>query len=335
MYFLLRSLLFQLDEERAHNVALRALHYVPSCCFPKTKTRPITALGLAFSHPVGLAAGLDKNGTYLDALAKIGFSFIELGTVTPKAQQGNPKPRLFRIPQVEGIINRMGFNNEGVDFLVHQLKKARYKGVLGVNIGKNKETSLDRAIEDYLICLEKVYPYASYITINISSPNTANLRQLQQKTYLDDLLAGLHQAQGWLASLWQRHVPLILKVSPDESEETLKVICELTIKHGVEGIIATNTSISRDGIQALALSQEEGGLSGKPIKSRSTQCIRLLKSYVGDTVTLIGVGGISCAQDIQEKLDAGATLVQLYSSLIYHGPSLVPRLVKEWHALYQ
>ncbi len=312
--------------ENAHAFSLAALHYAPSFCFKKTKSKPIDALGLQFPHAVGLAAGLDKNGEHLDALAKLGFSFIELGTVTPRPQIGNPKPRLFRLPDAHAIINRMGFNNQGVDALVGHVKKARYKGILGINIGKNKDTSLERAAEDYTHCLAKVYEYASYVTINISSPNTPDLRQLQQKEYFANLLSQIQAEQIKLSDKFQRHVPLVIKVSPDEDLETLKQMTEVILNNGIEGIIATNTTCSRTGVTHLPYAEETGGLSGKPLFELSTQCLRLLKQYVGDAITLIGVGGIDSCNTAQAKLDAGASLIQVYTGLIYRGPGLVYEL---------
>lgn len=327
MYSLVRPLLFKLDAEQAHGLALTALEYIPGFCFKIPKGNSVQALGLNFPHQVGLAAGLDKNGEYLDALAKLGFSFIELGTVTPKPQVGNPKPRLFRLPEMNAIINRMGFNNQGVDALVAHVKKAEYKGILGINIGKNKDTALDRAAEDYLHCLQKVYELASYITINISSPNTPDLRQLQQGEYFASLLSQLREEQLKLADKHQRHVPLVVKVSPDESDETLKQMTEVMLKYGVEGIIATNTTCSRELVKNLPHAEEQGGLSGRPVTELANHCLSLLKQYVGDALTLIGVGGIDSCKSAHTKIEAGASLVQVYTGLIYQGPGLVYQLV--------
>ncbi|KTD41669.1 quinone-dependent dihydroorotate dehydrogenase [Legionella parisiensis] len=328
MYSMLRPLLFGMEPERAHIFSLSALHYAPKFCFKQAKPKPTEALGLQFPHVVGLAAGLDKNGEHLDALAKLGFSFIELGTVTPKPQIGNPKPRLFRLPRADAIINRMGFNNQGVDALVLHVKKARYKGILGINIGKNKDTSLEHAADDYIHCLRKVYEYASYVTINISSPNTPDLRQLQQKEYFANLLSRIQAEQINLSDKFQRHVPLVVKVSPDEDPETLKQMTEVILTYGIEGIIATNTTCSRIGVTQLPYAEETGGLSGKPLWELSTQCLRLLKQHVGNDVTLIGVGGIDNCSSAQAKLDAGASLIQVYTGLIYQGPRLVYELAK-------
>jgi dihydroorotate dehydrogenase len=315
-----------MDAERAHSFSLAALHYVPKACFKSMPIKTVQAMGLQFPHVVGLAAGLDKNGEHLDALAKLGFSFIELGTVTPRPQAGNPKPRLFRLPEAHAIINRMGFNNQGVDALVNHVKKAKYRGILGINIGKNKDTPLDKAVEDYRYCLQKIYPYASYVTINISSPNTPDLRQLQQGEYFADLLKQLHIEQDKLADTHQRHVPLVVKVSPDEQPETLKQMTEVILGHKIAGIIATNTTCSREEVAHLRYGNETGGLSGRPVQELSVRCLELLKSYIGDAVTLIGVGGIDNCLSAQAKLDAGASLIQVYSGLIYQGPQLIHKL---------
>ncbi|MGQ3888793.1 quinone-dependent dihydroorotate dehydrogenase [Legionella sp. CNM-1927-20] len=329
MYSLIRPFLFKLEAEKAHWVTLKALHYLPACLFKQVpNTSPLVAMGLTFKHPIGLAAGLDKNGAHLDALNKLGFSFIEVGTVTPRPQAGNPKPRLFRLPTHEAIINRMGFNNEGVDTLIKNIQQSQYRGILGINIGKNKDTSLNAAADDYLICLQKVYRYASYVTINISSPNTPDLRQLQQSEYLSILLKQLADKQKELADTYQRYVPLVIKISPDEDDETLKQIANTVIENNIDGIIATNTTCSRVGIENTPFGQEQGGLSGNPLLNRSTACLKLLKKVVGSAVTLIGAGGISDTQSAQQKLAAGANLLQVYTGLIYQGPQLIPNLLK-------
>ncbi|MDP1602902.1 MAG: quinone-dependent dihydroorotate dehydrogenase [Legionella sp.] len=329
MYALTRPLLFSLDAEKAHKLTLEALHWLPSSLFkvPKTTTT-ISAMGINFPHAIGLAAGLDKNGEHLDALSKLGFSFIELGTVTPRAQAGNPLPRLFRLPEAGAIINRMGFNNAGVEALVANVRKANYRGVLGINIGKNKDTSLNNAADDYLFCLKKVYEQASYVTINISSPNTPDLRQLQQDGYLPNLLQQLSDEQKRLQDRYQRQVPLVVKFSPDEEDEALKKMAESVLKTNIAGIIATNTTCSRDGVQGLQNSDETGGLSGKPLFQRSTRCLSVLKEIVGEAVTLIGVGGIDDVQTATQKLQAGASLLQVYTGLIYQGPGLVTKLAE-------
>lgn len=326
MYSLIRPWLFKMDAETAHGLVLSSLHCVPKFCFPRSPLNPVNALNRTFNHPVGLAAGLDKNGEHLDALAKIGFSFIEVGTVTPKPQAGNLRPRLFRVPEAEAVVNRMGFNSQGVDALVHNIKKSRYKGILGINIGKNRDTPLSKAVDDYLFCLRAVYPHASYITINISSPNTPDLRQLQQGDYFSYLLKQLHKEQSKLADIHQCRVPLVIKISPDESEETLKEMADSMLQHGIEGIIATNTTSQEKYFTRLPLVMRQGGLSGAPLRSLSTECLRLLKKYVGTHISLIGAGGINDLVSAQEKIDAGASLIQLYSGLIYRGPELVSQL---------
>jgi dihydroorotate dehydrogenase len=328
MYSLLRSFLFKLDAEQAHRVALSLLRCTPSWSVPEPNSNPVRALGMDFNHPIGLAAGFDKNGAYLPALTKLGFSHIEVGTVTPRPQAGNPKPRLFRVQDQKAIVNRMGFNNAGVEVLVAHIQRSNYKGILGINIGKNKDTLLSKAAEDYCYCMRRVYSYASYITINISSPNTPDLRQLQQKHYFSSLLARLNDEQKSLADAHQRHVPLVVKISPDEAPEVLKEMTEQMLARGVEGIIATNTTAQRGYFSNLPSFMQQGGLSGKPLTSLSTDCLRLLKHYVGNKITLIGVGGIDDVASAQEKLDAGASLLQLYTGLVYQGPHLVSKLLK-------
>ncbi|KTC99944.1 quinone-dependent dihydroorotate dehydrogenase [Legionella erythra] len=327
MYHLIRPLLFKLDTERAHALALRALRFMPSACFKRPEQRPIHALGLEFPHPIGLAAGFDKNGEHLDALAKLGFSFIELGTVTPKPQPGNPKPRLFRLPEANAIINRMGFNNQGVDALVKHVARADYKGILGINIGKNKDTPLTHAAHDYRYCLQKVFKQASYVTINISSPNTPDLRLLQRGDFFIDLLMQLTDERKRLEDQYQRTIPLLVKVSPDETDEALKQMAEVVVSQGINGIIATNTTAERETVASLPYGQEAGGLSGRPLALRSTACLRLLNEVAGKDVCLIGVGGIDSPEMAREKLAAGASLLQIYTGLIYQGPGLVKRLV--------
>ncbi|STX29577.1 Dihydroorotate dehydrogenase [Legionella beliardensis] len=328
MYSLIRPLLFKLEAEKAHEFTLKALHYLPNFLFKKVHySSPISAMGLQFKHPIGLAAGLDKNGEHLDALNKLGFSFIEVGTVTPRPQAGNPKPRLFRLPAKQTIINRMGFNNKGVEALIANIRQSQYQGILGINIGKNKDTSLNEAVNDYVYCLQKTYRYASYITINISSPNTPDLRQLQQQDYLDNLLKKLTETQQKLTDTYQRQVPLVLKISPDEQDEVLKQMAEAAIKHNIAGIIATNTTCSRVSVEGIPHSKEQGGLSGEPLLERSTACLKVLKSIVGSDITLIGVGGIKDVHSAKLKLEAGADLLQVYTGLIYQGPSLIPKLI--------
>ena len=327
MYKFIRPILFAIEAEKAHALALKALEYIPNYSFPLDENSKVEAMGLEFPHQIGLAAGFDKNGDHINALARLGFSFIEIGTVTPLPQSGNEKPRLFRLPKDEAIINRMGFNNQGVDVLVANVEKANYQGILGINIGKNKDTSINHAVNDYLICLQKVYAHASYITINISSPNTPDLRKLQSGDYFKDLINDLREEQLHLADKHNRYVPLVVKLSPDETNEALKTMADVIIAHGIDGIIATNTTCSREGVTNLALSKESGGLSGKPLAKRSTECLQVLKQVVGNDVTLIGAGGIDSVNVASEKLKAGASLLQIYTGLIYQGPHLVKRLV--------
>ncbi len=330
LYAMLRPLLFRLDPERAHSLALSILNYCPKSCFqfPYEEKNSVHTLGLKFNHPIGLAAGFDKNGDYLDALSKLGFSFIEVGTVTPKPQIGNPKPRLFRIPEVSALINRMGFNNQGVDALVSKLAAMPYEGILGINIGKNKDTPLASAIDDYEHCLQKVYAFASYVTINISSPNTPNLRELQGREYFSFLMTQLREEQLRLADLHHRYVPLVIKLSPDESDESLKRMAHTIAYLGIDGIIATNTTSEHRAVQDLHHGLETGGLSGRPLFERSTECLRILKQEVGSDVSLIGVGGIDDQVTCREKLAAGAQLVQVYTGFVYRGPGFVKTLLQ-------
>jgi dihydroorotate dehydrogenase len=272
---------------------------------------------------VGLAAGLDKNGDCINGLAALGFGFIEIGTITPRPQPGNPRPRLFRLPEAKAIINRMGFNNHGVDALVANVERANFKGVLGINIGKNADTPIEKAADDYLICLRKVYAHASYVTVNISSPNTKNLRQLQGGDELDALLTRLKNEQNALSQRHAKYVPLTLKIAPDLDTEQIKQIASLLVKHRIDSVIATNTTLSRDGVQGLVHGDETGGLSGAPVKEKSTAVIRALSTELGGALPIIGVGGISSGADAAEKIQAGASLVQIYSGLIYRGQSLV------------
>lgn len=326
MYQLIRPLLFLLETERAHALTLQLLHYWPKIFFPQPLTKPVDALGLIFPHPIGLAAGLDKNGDHLDALAKLGFAFLEIGTVTPRPQIGNPKPRLFRLPQTQALINRMGFNNLGVDYLVNNVKKSQYQGILGINIGKNKDTSLNKAVEDYCYCLMQVYPYASYVTVNISSPNTPELRALQQGDYFKNLLNELREEQLHLADRHQRYVPLVIKISPDEADDTLKTMAEVMLDIGVDGIIATNTTVAREPGITDPHGQEQGGLSGSPLKNRAMHCLQVMRQIVGHRITLIASGGIDSPAEANSRFQAGASLLQVYTGLIYQGPALISTL---------
>lgn len=331
LYSLVRPALFAMDPENAHHLTLPALQRASKLGLSGILGKPAedarTVMGIRFPNPVGLAAGLDKDGAYIDGLASMGFGSIEIGTVTPRAQAGNPKPRMFRLPQAEAIINRMGFNNGGVDAFVKNVQSSRFyqdkQGVLGLNIGKNADTPIEKAAEDYLHCLAKVYPYASYVTVNISSPNTKNLRQLQGATELDALLLQLKDAQQRLADEHKRYVPVALKIAPDIDAEQIKTIAEALMRHRIDGVIATNTTITRDAVQGLPHAEETGGLSGKPVFELSNRVIRALKAELGNELPIIGVGGIFSGSDAASKMQAGATLVQLYSGLIYQGPSLV------------
>ncbi len=329
-YRLLRPLLFTLDAELAHAFTLKALRLLQPLGLPFNRVAQCesrTVMGLKFPNPVGLAAGLDKNGDYIDALAKLGFGFIEVGTVTPRPQPGNPKPRLFRIPEAQAIINRMGFNNLGVDYLLENIKRTQYNGILGVNIGKNFDTPVESAIDDYLICLRKVYAVASYVTINISSPNTLHLRQLQNEHELDHLVATLKLEQGKLSDQQGRYTPLLVKIAPDLDQSQLESIAAILMKYNIDGVIATNTTISRQNIAGLPHADETGGLSGSPVKVMSTRVISKLYSLLGEQIPIIGVGGILSADDAKEKVAAGASLIQLYTGLIYEGPDLVNQCI--------
>jgi dihydroorotate dehydrogenase len=331
LYSLARPLLFSLDPESAHNLTLPALRTAARLglaqWLPRPAPDPRTVMGLRFPNPVGLAAGLDKDGAYIDGLAALGFGFIEVGTVTPRPQPGNPQPRMFRLPAADALINRMGFNNGGVDAFVRNVQASCFyqeqQGILGLNIGKNADTPIARATDDYLACLDKVYPYAAYVTVNISSPNTKNLRQLQQASELDDLLFRLKQSQAKLADRHARYVPVVLKIAPDLDDEQVKAIAGALVRHKIDGVIATNTTITRDAVQGLPHAQETGGLSGAPVRDLSTQVIAALHRELGGALPVIGVGGILSGADAKAKTDAGASLVQLYTGLIYRGPALV------------
>jgi dihydroorotate dehydrogenase len=328
LYTLARPILFSMEPEKAHHFALPALQAMTGLGLGKlTGSRiddPREVMGIRFPNAVGLAAGLDKDGAYIDGLATMGFGFIEVGTVTPRAQPGNPLPRMFRLPQADAIINRMGFNNGGVDAFVHNVQSSRYyqekQGVLGLNIGKNADTPIERAADDYLHCLEKVYPYADYVTVNISSPNTKNLRQLQGASELDDLLSRLKQAQLRLADQHKNYVPVTLKIAPDIDSEQIKNIADALLRHGIDGVIATNTTITRDAVAGLPHGEEAGGLSGKPVFELSNRVVRGLKQELGNAIPIIGAGGIFSGDDAITKMEAGASLVQVYSGLIYQGP---------------
>lgn len=332
-YPLARYFLFKLDPEVAHELSIKQLALLggtPLDMFfrQKVPSRPVTVMGLTFDNPVGLAAGLDKDGEAIDAFGAMGFGFIEVGTVTPRPQPGNDKPRLFRVIPAEGIINRMGFNNKGVDHLIENVKKSKYKGILGINIGKNKDTPLENGKDDYLICMDKVYPYAGYIAVNISSPNTPGLRQLQYGAALDELLAALKNRQLELAEKHGKYVPLTVKIAPDLSNEEISQVAESLIRNKIDGVIATNTTLDRDMIFDMPHAAETGGLSGRPLQAKSTAFIRELAKQLNGAMPIIGVGGIDSPLAAREKLDAGAQLVQVYSGFIYKGPKLVSDIVK-------
>jgi len=334
LYPLLRPALFSLEPELAHNVTLKLLKLaektgLSALSKAKSDNKPVTVMGLDFKNPVGLAAGLDKNGDYIDALAALGFGSIEIGTITPRPQPGNPKPRLFRLPEHEAIINRMGFNNLGVDHLIQQVKQANYQGILGINIGKNADTAIKDATNDYLIGLRKSYALASYITLNISSPNTKNLRQLQQGDEIRNLLSSLKEEQLLLQKTHDKYTPLVVKIAPDLDDSEILHIAKLLLEFDIDGVIATNTTISREAIQGHKHAEETGGLSGAPVKDKSTYVVAGLATELKGKVPIIAAGGILSGQDAKDKLSAGASLVQIYSGLIYRGPQLIEDILQE------
>ena len=328
MYALARPFLFCLDAERAHDLGLVSIEAAyrtgtSALLAPRPKPLPLEAFGLRFDNPVGLAAGLDKNGAYVDALAALGFGFIEVGTTTPRAQAGNPKPRMFRLPEHEAVINRLGFNNGGVDALVRNVERAKFGGVLGINIGKNKDTPNERAVDDYLHCLERVYARASYVTVNISSPNTQGLRDLQEEETLKRFIGTLREAQERLAAQHRARKPMLLKIAPDLSDTELDAIAEVLLAAGVDGLICTNTTIDRTAVAGHRYANEAGGLSGKPAFAKSTEVLRGMARRLGGKMPLIGVGGIVSGADAAAKIAAGATLVQFYTGMVYRGPGLI------------
>ncbi|MGB7452848.1 MAG: quinone-dependent dihydroorotate dehydrogenase [Lysobacterales bacterium] len=332
MYSLVRKALFIADPETAHGLALEGLrlgHGVGAThLLCRTRSLPVTVMGLQFPNPVGMAAGMDKNGEYIDALGSLGFGFIEVGTVTPRPQPGNPKPRIFRIEKATGMINRLGFNNKGVDYLVRQVMKRRYKGILGINIGKNFDTPNDKAADDYITCLEKVYPYADYITINISSPNTRGLRDLQDVEQLNSLLAALNNKRLALTDEFHRRVPLVVKVAPDLEDEQIPGMSEVVARNEFDGLIATNTTISRDAIKGMRHADEQGGLSGAPVKDMANHVLAGFHAHLPAEIALIGTGGITEGEDAAEKIRLGADLVQFYTGFVYKGPDLVGDCLK-------
>lgn len=332
MYHFARPLFFRLDPEAAHTAALKSLDWLHRVGGVRRLAGtavedPIELLGLTFPNRVGLAAGLDKNADHLDALGALGFGFVEVGTVTPKAQPGNSKPRLFRLAGHDAIINRFGFNNHGVAHLVEQVKKRHFGGVVGINIGKNLTTAVEDAVDDYLLCLDAVHPHADYVTVNISSPNTPGLRTLQFGEQLDALLAPIRTRGNELNTTHDRHVPLLVKIAPDMQENEVELVAQSIARNGFDGVIATNTTISREAVQGDPQAEEAGGLSGKPVFEASNRVIRQLRKHLPEIV-IIGVGGIDSGAAAREKIAAGADLVQLYSGLIYQGPALVGECAK-------
>jgi len=339
-YPLARSLLFSMDAEVAHAFTLSALHNAWRCgalrCLPQTPAQPCTLMGLPLRNPVGLAAGMDKNGAHIDALGALGFGFVEVGTVTPRPQDGNPKPRLFRLPQAQALINRMGFNNLGLDAFIANVRRSTWRtqgGILGLNIGKNADTPIERAVDDYVLGLETVYPHADYVTVNISSPNTKNLRALQEHDALLPLLQALHERRQALEDRTARRVPLAVKIAPDLDDAALATVAELLPRYGVDGVIATNTTLSRDAVQGLPHANEVGGLSGAPVHTLALRVIGQLRAHLGTDYPIIGVGGIGRGQDAQAMMAAGAHAVQLYTGLIYHGPALVQDCIAALHCV--
>lgn len=335
LYPLIRKF-FLLDAETAHGIGMKGIDLMSAagltCAVAKpVASCPLDVMGLKFPNPVGLAAGLDKNGDHIDGLAKLGFGFLEIGTITPRPQAGNPKPRLFRIPEAQGIINRMGFNNDGVDKLLENVRAAEFPkqgGILGINIGKNATTPIEKAVDDYLICLDKVYNDASYVTVNISSPNTKNLRELQKDEALDDLLAQLKARQLQLAEKFGKYVPMALKIAPDLDDEQISAIADALRRHRFDAVIATNTTLSREGVEGMPNAAETGGLSGKPVFRKSTAVQQKLAAALAGELPIIGVGGIMSGEDAGEKIKAGASLVQFYSGFIYRGPDLVSEVAE-------
>ncbi|HRJ53581.1 MAG TPA: quinone-dependent dihydroorotate dehydrogenase [Candidatus Thiothrix moscowensis] len=332
MYKLLRDALFLFPAETSHHLALNSLKLAGLLgALGKSQALPgktVRVMGIDFPNPVGLAAGLDKNGEYIDALAALGFGFIEIGTVTPRPQPGNPKPRLFRLPEAQGIINRMGFNNQGIDYLLENVRKASYQGIIGINIGKNFDTAVENAADDYLIGLRKAYSHAHYITVNISSPNTPGLRKLQYGDDLKRLLEILREEQGKLVQQHGRYVPVAIKVAPDLTEAEIRDMAGVFSTVQIDALIATNTTLDKSAVQGLLHADEQGGLSGKPLTQRATEVIRQFRADMDSQIPIIGVGGILSGQDAQAKLDAGASLVQVYSGFIYRGPELVRECVE-------
>ncbi len=335
MYPWLRKGLFLLPPEVAHDLALNALARGRLLGLPRllagcATSEPVECLGLQFPNPVGLAAGLDKNGDYIDAMGDLGFGFIEVGTVTPKPQPGNPKPRMFRLPEHEALINRLGFNNKGVDRLVERLKRRRFQGIVGANIGKQKDTPVERAADDYRLCLEKVYPHCDYITVNISSPNTANLRELQDTGPLRELLAELTALRDRLGRDHGMHRPVLIKIAPDWDDTALRASLGVIGESGIDGLIATNTTLDRTPVEGHRHAGEGGGLSGAPVRDRSNHTLVLARETLGTDFPIIGLGGITRGEDAAAKRTLGADLVQIYTGFIYHGPKLIRDCIEAW-----
>jgi dihydroorotate dehydrogenase len=332
-YSAIRKVFFKFDPEAIHELTIKGFKATGATplnmLYKQTvPNKPVEVMGIKFPNPVGLAAGLDKNGECIKAFEALGFGFVEVGTVTPRPQPGNDKPRIFRLPEANAIINRMGFNNKGVDYLVDQVIKANYKGVLGINIGKNKDTPDENAKDDYIHCMRKVYNFATYITVNISSPNTPGLRSLQYGDALNELLSALKAEQTSLAEKYGKYVPVAVKIAPDLNEEEVKSIAECLIANNIDGVIATNTTLARDKVSHLPFGNEQGGLSGTPVKEQSTKVIQLLAKALDNKLPIIGVGGIASGADAEEKIAAGAKLVQVYTGFIYQGPGLIKDIVQ-------
>ena len=332
LYRVMRSFLFKMNPEKAHDLSIKQLKLTHGTVLDlfyrqKVQQRPVQVMGLTFPNSLGLAAGLDKNAECIDAFGAMGFGHIEVGTVTPVGQPGNPSPRIFRVLEGEGIINRMGFNNDGVDNLIENVKSSNFKGVIGINIGKNINTPVEQGKEDYIICMEKVYPHAGYIAVNISSPNTPGLRSLQYGEALDDLLSSLKERQQALAKKHDKYVPIALKVAPDLSDEEIESIAQSLLKYKIDGLIATNTTLDREIIKGMSHASEAGGLSGRPVQSKSTAVIAKFSQHLKGEIPIIGVGGIDSVIAAKEKIAAGASLVQIYSGFIYQGPPLVKNIV--------
>ncbi|AWB57902.1 quinone-dependent dihydroorotate dehydrogenase [Colwellia sp. Arc7-D] len=334
-YSAIRKVFFKFDPEAIHELTIKGFKATGASPLNKLYKqtiphKPVEVMGIKFPNPVGLAAGLDKNGECIKAFEALGFGFVEVGTVTPRPQPGNDKPRIFRLPEANAIINRMGFNNKGVDYLVDQVIKAKYNGVLGINIGKNKDTPDENAKDDYIHCMRKVYDFATYITVNISSPNTPGLRSLQYGDALNELLSALKLEQTALAEQYGKYVPVAVKIAPDLNEEEVNSIAACLIANNIDGVIATNTTLARDKVSHLPFGNEQGGLSGAPVKEQSTKVIQLLAKALDNKLPIIGVGGIASGEDAQEKIAAGAKLVQVYTGFIYQGPELIKDIVKSF-----